>query len=343
VAWGGALAYFAAMLAWIGAEPGRRDQPFPPGSAFNTGDDGLSLAHRYLAARARRAGGPERVEVLGRSVGETGPAANAVILRVRPGDERPALLTPAERAWVERGGRLVVALTKTLAGMEVAAASGPATKVFPALPGVRRVEPPRPRAFAAGAPVDAHAIFTIGGRPALLRWPLGRGDVMLLSVPEAIENAALGRADHLRLLEALAGAGRPVYFDEHVHGHESRAGLLELLTSWGLGPALVLLCMIGIALLWRERARLGPPEDDHRETRTEAVDLLDSLARLYDRALTPAQALRLYRRGLERIVSVQSGLRGGALERRMGELAGRGEDSLASLNAAYRRALHGAR
>jgi hypothetical protein len=234
-------------------------------------------------------------------------------------------------------------MIKTAAGVELTSASGTATKVFPALPGVRRLEPPQPRAFADGAPVDAHAVFTIGGRPALLRWPLGRGDVLLLSVPEAIENGALGRADHLRLLEALAGSGRPVYFDEHVHGHEARAGVLDLLTAWGLGPALVLLCLIGVALLWRERARLGAPEDEHHEARTEAIDLLDSLARLYDRALTPAQALRLYRRGLERLVSAQSGLRGEALERRLRELAGHGEDSLASLNAAYRRALHGAR
>lgn len=343
VAWGGALAYFAAMLAWIGAEPGRRAQLFPAGSAFNTSESGLSLAHRYLSARAGRPGGPSRVAVLGRPVGDLGPPPDAVVLRVRPAAALSALLTPAERGWVERGGRLVVGFTSALAGVEVAPAQGAAAKVFPALPGVRRLEPPHPRVLAGGTPLEAHAIFSIGEHAALARWPLGRGDVLLLAVPEVIENGALAQADHLRLLEALAGSGRPVFFDEHVHGHESRAGVLDLLASWGLGPALVLLALIGVALLWRERARLGAPEDDHSERRTEAVDLLDSLARLYDRALTPAQALRLYRRGLERMMSAQSGLRGDALARRMSELAGGGDDSLASLNAAYRRALHGAR
>jgi hypothetical protein len=214
--------------------------------------------------------------------------------------------------------------------------------VFPALPGVRRLEPPVLRTLGPGTPLDAHALFASAGQPLLSRWPLGEGDVLLLGVPETIENGALARVDHLRLLEALAGSGRPVYFDEHVHGLESRPGVLDLLTSWGLGPALALLALAGLVLLWRERARLGPAEDDHRERRSEAVDLLDSLALLYDRALSPVQALRLYRRGLERMVTLQTGLKGDALARRLADLTG-GGDSLASLNDAYRRARHGTR
>ncbi len=338
ITWTGALAYFAAMLAWM-AQPGARDQLFPAGSAFNTTEQGLSLARRYLLARAGRSGGPARVAVLARPVGEVGPDANAVVLRVRPEDARGPLLTPAEHAWVERGGRLVLGLSTAYRSLRVesAAGHGAPEKVFPAFAGVSHLETPVPRALAAGVPLDAHALFALGGRPVLARWPLGRGDVLLLSVPETIENGALARADHLRLLEALAGSARPVYFDEYVHGIEGHAGVLDLLTSWGLGPALVLLLLAGVALLWRARARLGPPEDDHREWRSEAVDLLDSLALLYDRALSPSQALRLYRRGLERAVSAQSGLKGDALARRMSDLTGGTEDSLASLNQAYRR------
>jgi len=345
VAWAGALAYFAAVLAWMGARTGTRNQVFPAGSAFNTGEHGLSLARRYLEARGARPGGPARVGVWARPVGEMGPEASAVLLRVRPVGARRALLTPAERVWVEGGGRLVLGLNNDYGTLHVAPAAGQGApeKVFPGFAGVARLETPVPRALAEGAPLDAHAIFALAGRPVLARWPLGRGDVLLLSVPETIENGALAKADHLRLLEALTGSARPVYFDEHAHGLESHAGVLDLLTSWGLGPALVLLVLVGLALLWRERARLGPPEDGHRERRSEAVDLLDSLALLYDRALSPAQALRLYRRGLERVVSAQSGLKGDALARRLSDLTGGGDDSLASLNQAYRRTPHGTR
>jgi hypothetical protein len=342
VTWAGALAYFVAALWWVRGQPGAREQVFPAGSVFNTAPEGVSLARRYLASRAGRRGGPARVAALERPVGEMGPEANAVVLRVRPGPERLTLLTSAERGWVERGGRLVLALNTGYGPVQVAPppAGAAPDKVFPALAGVRRIEPPVARTLGQGLPLDAHALFAAGGQPVLARWPLGAGDVLMLSAPEAIENGALGKADHLRLLDALAGSGRPVYFDEHVHGVESRPGVLDLLASWGLGPALALLAVAALALLWRERARLGPAEDDHRERRTEAVDLLDSLALLYDRALSPAQALRLYRRGLERQVGQQTGLKGDALARRVDDLTGGGGDTLAALNDGYRRTQH---
>jgi hypothetical protein len=344
VTWAGAAAYFVAALLWLRAQPGARDQVFPAGSTFNTAPEGMSLARRYLAARASRAGGPARVAVLERPVGEMGPEANAVVLRVRPEGKRLVLLNPIERGWVERGGRLVLALNAGYGPLRLDASAGGAApeKVFPALAGVRRLEVPVARTLGQGTPLDAHALFAVSGRPVLARWPLGDGEVLILSAPETIENGALGKADHLRLLEALAGSGRPVYFDEHAHGVESRPGVLDLLASWGLGPALALLALAGLTLLWRERVRLGPPEDDHRERRSEAVDLLDSLALLYDRALSPAQAVRLYRRGLERVVTLQTGLKDGALARRVDDLTG-GGDSLAALNDGYRRTQHGTR
>jgi hypothetical protein len=338
--WAGALAYFAAVLAWMGGRPGAGGSLFPAGSAHNTSDSGVSLARRYLAARTGQPGGPARVDVLGRPIGEMGPERNAVVLRVAPSDRRKDLLSPAERAWVEGGGRLVLAVAAGYGPLRVAPGGGPVTKVFPGWQGVRTLDPPAARVLAAGVPLDAHAVFAAGAGPAFARWPLGRGDVLLLAVPEAIQNGALARADHLRLLEALA-PGRPLYFDEHAHGLDARPGLLDLMASWGLGPALVLLVATAIVLLWRERARLGPPHDGHRERRTEAVDLLDSLALLYDRALSPAQALRLYRRGLERTVAAQSGLQGEALARRMADLTGGADDSLPALNEAHRRTLHG--
>jgi hypothetical protein len=64
----------------------------------------------------------------------------------------------------------------------------------------------------------------------------------------------------------------------------------------------VLLPVTGLALLWRERARLGLALDDHRERRSDAVDLLDSLALLYGRSLGRAEVRALLKTGDARAV-----------------------------------------
>jgi hypothetical protein len=70
---------------------------------------------------------------------------------------------------------------------------------------------------------------------------------------------------------------------------------------------------------------VGPADRDPAESRSEAVDLVDSLAQLYDRALTRRATARLYREGFDKAVALRSGLRGAALARRADELLrGRG-------------------
>jgi hypothetical protein len=149
---------------------------------------------------------------------------------------------------------------------------------------------------------------------------IGRGEVLLLTAPQLLENERLAAADHLALLEALAGEERPVVFDEWAHGLGQDESLLALMLEWGLGPALVVAALTFILLLWRSRTRLGPEEDDTEEERSEAVDLVDSLAQLYDRALSRREATSLHLRGFRQAVSLRTGLKGAALERRAREL-----------------------
>ena len=102
--------------------------------------------------------------------------------------------------------------------------------------------------------------------------------------------------------------------------------------------------------------RIGPPERDPPDRRSEAVDLVDSLGELYDRALSRGEAIRLYWDGFVHAVAVDAGLAGltgPALEARARELAGgfvlpttdlsrEGfEQALQALNAARRRARDG--
>jgi hypothetical protein len=146
--------------------------------------------------------------------------------------------------------------------------------------------------------------------------------VFLLAVPEVLDNAHLAAADHLDMLEALAG-GRPALFDEWAHGLGDEGGLLERLLAWGFGPSLVVAGLAFGLALWRGRARLGPEEREPGEVRSDAVDLVDSLAQLYERALSRRDAAALHLQALRRATGLRTGLSGEALERRVSGLLGR--------------------
>ena len=240
------------------------------------------------------------------------------------------LLTAAEEDWVRDGGRLVLAVASGFGALEVGkpAAVGAARKAFPIWPGVRRLLPDPPRTLGGPALTGMHALWLEGDAPIVARLALGAGDLVLLACPEVLHNRLLGRGDHLALLEALAGAGgdgsdrgRPVFFDERGHGAEESAGMLEILASWGLGPLLLLLVAAGGAAWWRAAVRVGPPDREDRDVRSDAVELVDSLADLYDRALGRGDALRLYYDNFVRTVAADTGLEGAALAARTADLA----------------------
>jgi hypothetical protein len=232
------------------------------------------------------------------------------------------LLTAAEQEWIQGGGRMVLAVLREAGPLGIDPASGDAVeKVFPGWPVVDRLDPPAMRVLAGWPLRWTHTLYAVGGAPLVARQRLGGGELFLLSCPEIFQNAHVGKAGHLSMLESLAGEGRPVYFDETVHGIGAETGVLALLTSWGLGPLLVLSALAAGAAFWRRRVRLGVPVDDHRETRREAVDYVESVAQLYQRALSRHQALVLYVRHFAHAVSLKTGLRGEPLQAKIDSLA----------------------
>jgi hypothetical protein len=96
--------------------------------------------------------------------------------------------------------------------------------------------------------------------------------------------------------------------DELVHGLRDEAGVLDLLRRWGLGPALLAGALVLCAAFWRGAVTLGPAADPYRDPRSDAVELIDSMAALYRRALSPAQALHLYRERLVHEIALRKGL-----------------------------------
>lgn len=320
----------AAGTIWIVTDRRASQRVYDVYSSANTSNEGLSLAAGYLAKT-------RKVAQLTRPLARESLERNAVVFRVvkelammepeevdekQVGPPKPRLrplITPDEERFVREGGRLIIAassgaLETTNAPHDVA------TKVFPMWPDAGDIEILRKsQAFLTLRP-RMHAIYVSGTRPVLARERIGGGELFVLSAPEALSNEWI--EDNLALVAGLAGDRRPVYFDEVIHGLMRGQGMLSLARDWNLGPFLLLGMACAVLIFWREGRRIGPPEDDFRETRSDAVDLVRSLGALYDDVTLPEQAIALYHDALTRTVAHTTGLRGDALHKRVDDLTG---------------------
>lgn len=335
-----AAAFLAFGILWIVTDRRAPRRIYDTYSSANTSEEGLSLAEGYLAKHGK-AGTLTRS--LARTLASGDIERNAVVFRVSdslpvlfdPEDlddkqfgppkpkERP-LLSDAEDAFVRNGGRMILAASSGLLESTDTEAKV-AHKVFPIWPAAGDLAPPCDcqtiRAFTTLRP-HMLALYTAGSLPVLGRERLGRGELFVLSTPGVLANKSIAKGNHLALLTALAGEGRPVYFDEVLHGIVSDDGALALMKDWNLGPFLMLLGAIAVLVFWREGRRIGPPDADQRDTRSDAVDLVGSLGALYRGVTSDAESIALYHDALMRTVAHQSGLRGEALRKRAGELTG---------------------
>lgn len=329
------LCFFAGALIWLGGSRVVSRRAFDQLSSLNTSDDGLSLARAYLS-RGRRVAlltsplAPGRVEP-NAVVIRTGYVASVGAAQYEESDDDeedakkpttkalpPPLLTQPEEEWVRRGGRLMIA-GAPLPTINIT--DRIARKVFPIWNGVDTIALPERSAFqTSDLRRGMHVLYAAGRDTVLAREIVGRGEVILVAEPDLFDNRNLGTGNHLALLAAIAGSGRPVWFDEYVHGLISDAGVIALLREWGLGPLLVLLGLAALLIFWRNSKRIGSAEDDYRDTRSDAVDLVSSLGALYDRSMTDAEAIALYHEALTRSVAAHTGLRGEALQKRVAEL-----------------------
>jgi len=80
--WIMAAAFFVAGAAWLARDPHVPRQAFQAYSVHNTGEEGLSLAFRYL-------GEGRRVETLARPLERAFLDARAVLFRIRPNSPVP--------------------------------------------------------------------------------------------------------------------------------------------------------------------------------------------------------------------------------------------------------------
>src|SRR5439155_2665969 len=231
------------------------------------------------------------------------------------------LLNDEEEAWVRGGGRLVIAAAEHYGSLSVVDAPAKlAKKVFPLWPDLDTLDLPESRAVSGDALRNGHAVYVAEDKSVVARIADGAGDVIVFGAPEAFANEHLGK--NLPLLLALTGGARHIYFDETIHGMSTGEGTLALLKEWRLGPFLLLLLIVAAVIFWRGGTRVGVPDDELRDTRSDAIDLVASLGALYDRSMTKGDALAAYQHELTRAVAASSGLRGEPLQKRISELTG---------------------
>ncbi len=331
------LAFLAFGILWIVTDRRASQRVYDGYSSANTSPEGLSLAAGYL-------GKQRKVGTLTRSLARTPIERNAVVFRMAdrlpiffdpedldekevgpPKPKEQPLLNDAEEAFVRKGGRMIIGARVGLLGTAEIEEST-IQKVFPIWP---RVHDPQP-IIHEGEKLDAFTtlrprmlvIFTSGPHVILARERIGKGELFVFSAPQVLQNEVLAKGTHLALLAALAGDRRPVYFDEVLHGIVSDEGSLALMKDWNLGPFLLLLGAIALLLFWREGRRIGRPDAEERDTRSDAIDLVRSLGALYRGVTSDAEAIALYHDALTRTVAHQSGLRGEALRKRVDEMTG---------------------
>ena len=218
----------------------------------------------------------------------------------------------AWEAWVERGGRLIVADPgSTLHGLEVIGRGlvdsiGPTSRT-PACPGLAAVgavthagwvgygvpEPPAATCF----PLDDEVAWLVARQ-------VGEGEVVALGSPEPFVNAGLDRDDNAVLAAALlapAPGDRLVIVPRGEVG-EGGTALFELVAPrvWhGLG-LLGLAAALGAVAAGR---RLGPPVAERLPPVLPASELAHSLGGLFQRSGRPADAATTLRRQARRAVA----------------------------------------
>ncbi|HEY0141463.1 MAG TPA: hypothetical protein VGF48_11255 [Thermoanaerobaculia bacterium] len=348
------LLFGVAGLLWIVSDRRAAQRVYDEYSTPNQSKRGLSLAYAYL-------GRTRKVAMLTAPFGRDPLEPNAVVFRLArklpvlfdpeelddkmvgpPKPKQQPLLNHEEEAFVRRGGRFIIAADEGARPVSLLAPQS-AKKVFPIWPGVTMKIDDYRCQCAAGfdtLPPRMHAIFAGGRHTVLGRERIGAGELFLLSEPGVLANERI--RNHLPLLDALAGNQRPVYFDEVLHGIVRDDGALAMMQEWNLGPFLLLLLATTALLFWRHGRRIGPADDDDREGRSDAVDLVRSLGALYRDATNDAAAIALYHDSLKRTVALTTGLRGEQLEKCIHDLTGGLEppDRQAKINTAeFRRQL----
>jgi hypothetical protein len=122
-------------------------------------------------------------------------------------------------------------------------------------------------------------------RDLVALYPLGEGELVVVSDPALFLNRSIAEADNAVLAVHLLGrlGGRAV-FDEFYHGLTIRGNPVWLVTRHPYGLFVALLLAATALWVWREWVRLGPPAPAGPFRRRSIGEYVDAMARLFHRS-----------------------------------------------------------
>jgi Domain of unknown function (DUF4350) len=296
-----------AMLAIgvVDAVSQRGPQPAPALSANGTAGNGALALHLWL----ERIG--NRVDV---SSSDSDPCAALrpgpdVLLVLRDGADIPAGAQASCLSWARRGGRIVVATTGSTAvplldslGIRVVPAPvGNVSIVQPVLlsPPVTELSGQAGAVVSTGPPFVTAA--ATGSGAAIVRVPVGSGDLWLLTAPELLSNQNLNQADNAALVLNLVPPGGRVLLEQYA-GPSAAAGSArgDWLGAGVWGLAVIFVFFLLLAYRGLTGIRLGPAVRPLAETHRPASEFVFSMAGTLADARKRVDLLRQYQSWLRR-------------------------------------------
>ena len=157
-----------------------------------------------------------------------------------------------------------------------------------------------------------------GSSAAIVRRPIGNGEVVAIAGPEVFTNRYLAEGDNAALATALLAGRGSVSFVTPAPAGAGDKTLVELVPGWFYRVGLQLL--MGFALfVWASAPRLGPPVREPLLWPLPSTALATQIGGLYQRSRQPAVAARWLRRRARRQLTSRYRL---ARDCSVGELAG---------------------
>jgi hypothetical protein len=112
----------------------------------------------------------------------------------------------------------------------------------------------------------------------------GRGEIVVLSDPDLLNNLLIARNDNSVLAaRLLSPSGQPVDFDEYYHGLAVRGNPMFLLTRPGFATVAVALLLVVGVVAWRSAVYLGPPLPDVEKSRRDILEYVNAMGSFFAR------------------------------------------------------------
>ncbi|MBW3594887.1 MAG: DUF4350 domain-containing protein [Actinobacteria bacterium] len=304
----GAVVALNVVLTLLGGAYGAPEGK--PSSSYATAPQGTAAVAELLSRRGHR------VVPLRGSLSEELPRRGVLVVL-----DPETILTDEVRtlrAWVERGGTLVIGGNPHLWAdelLETEVQWSPAgildARPLADVPEVAAVGSIGGEGFGtwedSGGALPVLGLESNPARTLVSIATIGSGRAVLIADTSVLHNRFLANADNAVFALNLAGpAGTPVYFAEGVHGYDNTTGLMAIPLRWKV--VLIGLALASIVWMVAVGRRLGPPEPEARDLAPPRRAYVEALATTLARTRRPDEVVAPVRAAARSRIARRTGL-----------------------------------